>query len=241
MWKSVVDGQTLHFHLAGINNQNFIMEDEETGTWWQQVSGQAIRGPLKGKQLEGVPWDEVNFGIWARENPHTMVLLPDEGLERRYAPVDWDKNMAEVPVATTFATDGRLAQRELVAGVTIGDAAKAYPMPELIAQSPISDRIGSTAILLVIDNDGRSVRCFDRTVAGERLDLFLKPDSDPLVLVDAQTGSEWDFSGTAISGPLEGRTMARIQVLKDYWFDWNAYHPDTSVYTAGKLPSRSTR
>jgi hypothetical protein len=37
----------LNFHLAGINNQNFIMRDEETGTWWQQVSGTAIQGPLK--------------------------------------------------------------------------------------------------------------------------------------------------------------------------------------------------
>ena len=34
-----VDGRRLHFHLAGINNQNFIMQDEETGTWWQQVTG----------------------------------------------------------------------------------------------------------------------------------------------------------------------------------------------------------
>jgi hypothetical protein len=22
--------------------------------------------------------------------------------------------------------------------------------------------------------------------------------------------------------------------LKDYWFDWNIYHPDTMVYTLGE-------
>ena len=43
----MVDGRRLTFRLAGINNQNFIMRDEQTGTWWQQVSGLAIHGPLK--------------------------------------------------------------------------------------------------------------------------------------------------------------------------------------------------
>ena len=32
MWESDVDGKRLTFHLAGINNQNFIMRDDETGT-----------------------------------------------------------------------------------------------------------------------------------------------------------------------------------------------------------------
>ena len=42
----------LHFYLAGINNQNFLMRDKETGTWWQQITGKAIYGPLKGASLD---------------------------------------------------------------------------------------------------------------------------------------------------------------------------------------------
>jgi hypothetical protein len=34
VWASAVDGRTLTFHLAAINNQNFIMQDDQTGTWW---------------------------------------------------------------------------------------------------------------------------------------------------------------------------------------------------------------
>jgi hypothetical protein len=33
VWETTVNGRVLHFHLAGINNQNFIMRDEETGSW----------------------------------------------------------------------------------------------------------------------------------------------------------------------------------------------------------------
>ena len=77
MWESTVDGRTLHFHLSGINNQNFLMRDEETGSWWQQVTGEAISGPLKGRRLEPVPQDELSFAVWkgehgeGRENSNT--------------------------------------------------------------------------------------------------------------------------------------------------------------------------
>jgi hypothetical protein len=33
---------------------------------------------------------------------------------------------------------------------------------------------------------------------------------------------------------LVGKQLKRIAVLKDYWFDWKLYHPDTSVYTLGE-------
>ena len=59
MWESTLDGRQLHFHLVGLNNRNFIMQDEETGTWWQQVTGKALLGPLKGKQLKPVPSDMI--------------------------------------------------------------------------------------------------------------------------------------------------------------------------------------
>ena len=78
-------------------------------------------------------------------------------------------------------------------------------------------------------------RAFERT-AGERiLDLYLEPGSNPFRLVDTQTGSQWDFSGKAVQGPLAGTQLPRIQTLKDYWFDWKLYNPQTLVYQAGKM------
>lgn len=48
MWARTIQGETLTFHLAGIHNQNFLMRDEETGSFWQQVSGECIAGPMRG-------------------------------------------------------------------------------------------------------------------------------------------------------------------------------------------------
>jgi hypothetical protein len=229
VWKAEVDGRRLHFRLSGINNQNFLMRDEETGTWWQQVSGEAILGPLKGRRLERVRQDELTFGQWRTEQVRGRVLRPDPKV-KEYAEKDWESQIAALPVVTPDI-DRRLAPRALVSGVKAGNQAKAYPMSAIQKQSPIVDTIGTTPVVIVLGPDRKSVRAFDRRVAGQTLEFFARPGTS--VLLDAQTGSEWDFTGRAVSGPLAGKTLTKLDVLSDYWFDWQTYNPQTAVYALG--------
>jgi hypothetical protein len=231
-----VNGRVLHFHLAGINNQNFIMRDEETGSWWQQVTGEAIQGPMKGQRLRSVDYDELTFGLWKRESPQGRVLKPDEAIERagRYAQADWEQRMSKVPVTTTATLDKALDARALVVGVTINGASRAYPFEVLLKQSPIVDDLGGAPIIVVLGDDRKSVRAFERTVDGRKLGLFVKPDVSPLRLLDAETTSEWDFSGKAVSGPATGKQLAKLAALNDYWFDWKTYNPATTLYQLGE-------
>ena len=238
MWESTVDGRVLHFHLAGINNQNFIMRDEETGTWWQQVSGKAIDGPLKGHQLKRVFHDEISFAIWKREAAQGRVLKPNDKITaiNEYAPADWEARVGKMRVVDGSDVDKRLEPRTLVIGVTVAGKSKAYPFAALQKQSPIIDVIGSTPVVLVLGDDHRSVRAFDRTVDGRRLEFFQKMEQGSnaaLQLVDVETNSTWNFEGRAIAGPLAGRELKKVFVLEDYWFDWRNYHPDTSIYNLG--------
>lgn len=225
----------LHFRLAGINNQNFIMRDDETGTWWQQVSGKAIQGPLKGKQLKGVFHDEISFSIWKREQPQGRVLKPDEKIlaSNQYAKPNWEKSVGAMRVVEGTDVDQRLAPRTLVIGVSAGGKSVAYPLTALQKQSPIIDTLGSVPIVIVLGDDKRSVRAFERTVDGRRLEFFQKTENNELQLIDAETGSTWNFEGKATSGPLSGRQLKKVFVLEDYWFDWRIYHPDTTIYDLG--------
>ena len=95
------------------------------------------------------------------------------------------------------------------------------------------DDFGGTPIFVVVGEDKRSVRAFERTIDGRKVEFFLKPGHSQWMLVDAGTGSDWDFTGKAISGPLSGRQLKKVAVLNDYWFDWKAYHPNTVVYDLG--------
>ena len=114
----MIDGRALDFHLWGINNQNFIMRDEQTGSWWQQVSGEAIQGPLKGRRLTGVIHDELSFGIWKAERPGGRVLKPVPGKSDQYAPANWERRMKKTPTVTPKVPGDPLEPRTVVVGVT---------------------------------------------------------------------------------------------------------------------------
>ena len=243
MWETTVDGRVLHFRLAGINNQNFIMRDDETGTWWQQVTGKALHGPLAGRQLKAVFHDELSFAIWKREQPQGRVLRPDDRIAalNRYEAADWEMRVGKMRVVEGTDVDKRLAPRTLVIGIDVNGKSKAYPLEALQKQSPVIDTLGSVPVIVMLGEDNRSARAFERTVDGRTLEFFQKTDNTgdaapargKVVLIDAETGSTWNFEGKAVAGPLAGRQLKKLFVLEDYWFDWRIYHPDTSLYDIG--------
>ncbi len=243
MWESEVDGKRLTFHLAGINNQNFIMRDEETGTWWQQVSGEAIHGPLKGKKLNQVYNDELSFALWKRERTQGRVLKPDDRVKRNYEAADWEEEYAKFRVVTPVDPNDKLQPRTLVAGVTINGKDVAYPLPILQKQRLILDSASNdsntTPFFIALGDDNKSVRAFERAIDGRALEFHVKPESTPIQLIDAETLTTWDFTGKALSGPLAGKQLKKIYVLKDYWFDWKIYHPRSRVYTLGEDAPRT--
>jgi hypothetical protein len=273
VWESAIDGQRLRFRLVGINNQNFLMQDAQTGSWWQQVNGRAIAGPLKGKQLTLVPHDEVAFGTWKTDHPSGRVLEPDPTVEARddYASLDWERRMARTRVVTELPKGSPFGPRTLVVGVSLNGRSKAYPLDALRQSRVLLDTLGGVPLMVAVAEDGRSVRVFDRRVdngAGATPEEsratndtvphvlsrpgssapnsspvsgvvpgsrsagyeFVATPSDRLTLTDLETMSEWDFSGRATSGPLAGRTLARIPFLLEYWFDWQTYQPSTDAY-----------
>ena len=211
------------------------MRDEETGSWWQQVTGEAIQGPLKGQRLRPVVHDELTFALWKSEKPQGRVLRPDDQIASagKYVPANWEERVAKLPVTTSVALDKSLEPRSLVIGVSINGVSKAYPFEALAKQSLILDDLGGVPIFIVIGKDKRSVRAFERVIDGRKLEFFLKPDAASLALVDAETGSEWDFTGNATSGLLKEKQLKKVAVLNDYWFDWQTYHPKTSIYELG--------
>jgi hypothetical protein len=238
VWESEVDGRKLTFHLAGINNQNFIMRDDETGTWWQQVSGEALHGPLKGKKLNQVYNDELTFALWKNENKQGRVLKPDDRVKDKYEAANWEERYAKLRVVTPLDPDDKLSPRTLIAGLEVKGKAAAYPVHALEKPRLILDNIGTTPIFVVLGDDNKSVRAFERTVDGRTLEFLVKADTSPIQLIDAETASSWDFTGKAVSGPLAGKQLKKIMALKDYWFDWKIYHPDTKVYLLGESPPR---
>jgi hypothetical protein len=279
-----VNGRALHFYLAGINNQNFLMRDKETGTWWQQITGKAIYGPLRGASLDLVLSDELTFGEWksemSRSDASAEVLKEVPKYVKEYDS-KWEAEVGKLPVVISFPGT-ELKSRDVVVGLEIDGASRAYPWDTLVKQSPVVDRVHGTPLLVAVGPDGKSFRVFISRVDGKDAEFFLKADEPetpaatkpdqaetksasvdakagdsktadakpdaakadassasktapsvalkPWILLDTATASEWNFQGCAVSGPSQGKCLDRVPALKDYWFDWRNYHPETSIY-----------
>jgi len=274
VWTRTINGTVLHFYLAGINNQNFLMRDKETGTWWQQITGKALYGPLKGVSLELVLSDELSFGEWKSELPDGKVLAEVPKYVKEYDS-NWEPKVAKLPVVISFPGT-ELKSRDVVVGLTIDNTSRAYPWDTLAKQSPVVDHVHDTPLLIAVGPDGKSFRVFISRIDGRDAEFFLKgetegetnsdtpaaakpdkpgeakvpadakaadpkaapsaatkptpPTAKPWILLDTTTASEWNFQGCAISGPSQGKCLDRVPALKDYWFDWRNYHPDTTIY-----------
>ena len=228
MWKRSIGGRVLHFYLAGINNQNFLMRDRETGSWWQQISGKAIFGKLKGMTLELAPYDELSYGLWKQESPGGQVLAAVVRDQKKYDS-KWEDEVAKLPVPIRFPGT-ELKSRDVVVGLELGGDARAYPLDAVLKQSPIQDRLGGNPVLLVAGPDGKSVRAFLSRMDGSDIELFRKSDAKEFVLVDSEGAGEWNFKGCAVSGARAGKCLQELPAIKDYWFDWRNYHANTTVY-----------
>jgi hypothetical protein len=228
-----LNDRELHFHLAGINNQNFLMRDEETGSYWQQVTGKAIAGPLKGEQLTLVAQDELTFALWRKERPNGTVLAPIPHYAAKYEKASWEHEIGELPTVI-HGTKGTLSDRETIIGIVMDGVAKAYPLNKLTAQSPVLlDTVAGKPIMLVLGSDGKSLRVFSRDVGGATLEFFRPTGTnanEPYTLVDANSLDKWNFEGCAITGDKSGQCLARVSFLKDFWFDWQHYHPHSEIY-----------
>jgi len=283
-----VHGRVLHFYLAGINNQNFLMRDKETGTWWQQITGKALYGPLQGASLELVLSDELTFGEWKSEvsdGAALAELLKEVPKYVKEYDSNWEPEVAKLPVVISFPGT-ELRSRDVVVGLEMDGPGRAYPWETLVKQSPVVDRVGGTPLLVAVGPDGKSFRVFVSRIDGKDAEFFLKAEADaageknaetpatpkaekpaaqtpsasasakapdakadaspatkpatpisapsvpakPWLLLDTATASEWNFQGCAISAPSLGKCLERVPALKDCWFDWRNYHPDTTIY-----------
>jgi len=233
-------GRELHFFLAGINNQNFLMRDRETGSWWQQVTGRAIAGELAGSALELMPNDELTFGLWKSESSqhgHGLVLAPVAGHGDKDYDKKWEEEVAKYPVPLTFPGQG-LKDRDVVLGIAMAGQARAFPLAKVRGASPVEDKIAGVPVVLVTGPDDESVRVFRSQWNGLDIELYRDTQSDgqsdgqrPEWRLLDSLGNTWNFAGCATSGPAVGQCLEKINFLKDYWFDWKNYNPRTTVYS----------
>ncbi|HTQ26907.1 MAG TPA: DUF3179 domain-containing (seleno)protein [Puia sp.] len=216
-----------HFRLVGMDHFNAMFEDETSKSWWRQVTGEAIAGPMKGQQLTQLPSSQMRLGTWISRHPNTLVLQPDTVYNTKYADLEgFDSGTIKSSLEKRDSASWKF--KSWVVGVVESGHARAYDWNQVVKEKVINDQLQQVPLVVQLDRDGMSFHVWKRNVGGQTLQ-FNWNDSSKL-MNDAQTGSSWNGQGYAIQGPLQGSQLAEVQAYQEFWHSWQNFHPNTTTY-----------
>lgn len=236
VFRAEVNGRTLHFQYDRMVGANEVQKDLETGTSWQQATGEAIDGPLKGTRLRLYPVVRTTWAEWRKRYPRTMVLKPLPGYAERMP-----NRSTRIKAVTrlgpegapngALALDKRLPARETVAGLEVGGETVAYPFSELRIGRVVNDRVGGLSIFIVHQPSSDTTTAFDARGKGKVL-TFQAANDDASSVTDLETRSTWNAYGLCLEGPLKGTQLKQLILVPQFWFAWSQFHQGTRVFTA---------
>lgn len=221
-----VGDRILIFQSSGLLwNSNKVMVDIETDTLWNQLTGEAIAGLLKGTVLDRFPITVTTYGEWIAEHPDTAVLdIPGRastsrggneitgGANYSYEPGDAYAEYYASPNVFWPAAEvpDVFADKDLMATLDLDGEQLAVGVDALGAAGPqVFTVAGQTVVVVPTDGGARFYRGPD---GGGVLVLVVEDaGEDTLVLAD---GSE----------------LVRLQSGHSFWFAWYANFPDTASW-----------
>ena len=213
------------------------MYDHQTRSLWSHITGEAVQGPLSGKQLKPLAsMPQIAWKTWQFNYPETQVLsVPTRGgmSEGSSQDVYADYHASQrAGVSGTKYTDNRLPNKSLVIGVQVpakGSTTKfrAYPLTHFTETAIINDTVDDIPLLIFHDKTSFATAVFTRNVAGEVL-TFSPKDRH---FAEDNTGTRWNLiTGEATSGKNNGTHLERLPAVNIYWFAWARYYPQTTIY-----------
>ncbi len=225
----MVDGQRYTFDVYGLYNGLFVMADRQTGSVWTHYDGTVLTGPLTQSEirLEIQPLLHMTWADWRTRYPETIVVDWIDKLADRYRDIEpGQAGLGPRFQRTILNWDERLPENELVLGVNIGDEFRAYVLSEFTSGlSVVNDTLNDYPVVIIVDPAADYALAFRSEVDGQR--LTFEPDKAG---IRDQSGSIWDLTGKAISGPSTGSQLPYVTSFITEWYGWAAYHPETGIY-----------
>jgi hypothetical protein len=228
-----VDGEARIFGVSGLlYENNLIMFDRQTESLWNQMLLGAQCGPTRGTSLARVPVVETTWGQWLSMYPDSRLVSRNTGFNISYGAYPYDDYDDEDNSSRAFPGSRFSNERppkELGLGVYDGKDAVIFPFGVFEDTgdrfSVTNDSLNGMSFVVTFDTDSRTAIPFRGLVIGQNLS-FTVPDPNVLVMMDVETGSTWNQVGEAISGPMAGETLGRIDdSYVAFWFAWPVYSP----------------
>jgi len=225
-----VNNTILEFGTSGkLYNSNLVMSDRLSKSLWSQALGEGIVGKYAGIKLQRLPFDVAYWKDWKDLYPQSKVLSKDTGSARPYGVDPYGDYYTSPDILFPISNrDNRLGLKEVVIGLEDERLYKAYKLQDIEKLKVINDQFNNNSVAL-FSLHPIMARVFDSSVNGQTLIFQYSPTNNKFT--DKQTGSQWDFEGKSVEGPLKGKHLMRLPFDEGYWFEWVAFHPTTKLYS----------
>jgi hypothetical protein len=229
---------------------NKLMYDHQTGTLWNQLTGEPILGKLAGTKVRLTlrPVVLTSWREWLAEHPESKVL-DVAGYERTLVLGTPHGQYVAAPRAMipVWRRSRVLPSRAHIFALRIDGVPKAFPVDALVTRRVVNDVIGRTPVVLIATHgtvavNGRrdsgpvapgNARAVPASPGAEvrayRGTERFRPGPDVDVVLDG-SGHLWRVTEDALIGP-GGVRASRVPGFLAYWFAWYAFFPHTLVYT----------
>lgn len=217
VYEPLVKGRPEKFRLVGMDHFNAMFEDATTKSWWRQVNGEAITGPLKGEGLPEVESVQLSIQKLFELFPHALVMQLDEASKTHYDSLgkfEHGKSKGDL----THTDSVSWSDKSWVIGLQIGAVSKAYDWNKLKEMRIINDQVGEKPIVLAMAADNQSFAAFERS-EGETFALR----NDTLLVNDKR----FNFSGRDLTG---AQDLKKVNAYQEFWHSWRTFHPQTDQF-----------
>lgn len=224
VFSPLVNGKDETFRLVGMDHFNAMFEDATTKSWWQQATGEAVAGPLKGTRLQEIPSQQMTLASWLGQFPQSLVMQPDTLFEKQYEGLArYDKGIGESHLTKRDSASWQF--KSWVVGIDNAKQAKAYDWNELVQKKIIQDSLPDLPLVIVLEKDTASFHTYNRNINGTTLQF--EPDSSGNFLKDNGTQTLWNLNGLCVDGPLKGQQLLPVAASQEFWHSWKTFHPNT--------------
>lgn len=238
-----LDGRELTFGTTRyLRNSDSLMWDRQTQSWWQHFTGAALVGELTGTTLDALPSRVLSWEDFASRYPNGDVLSRKTGFTRAYGrnPYAGYDAPHTAPFRFEGVPDDRLPPKERVAALFRPRETVAIPFSTLREEGVVNELVGEEPVVVFFDPQVASaldeattarsrqvgtVGTFRSRAAGRELTFA----QEGTRFVDLETGSQWNVTGRAVTGPLAGAQLAPIRSDQPFWFALAAFVPEARI------------
>lgn len=223
VYSPIINGKQESFRLVGMDRFNAMFEDQTTKSWWQQATGVAVAGPLKGSMMKEIFSSQMKLSEWIALHPETLVLQPDPDFNENYENL---KNY-DIGKGRNHLTSKSISlwqPKSWVVGVILPNQSIAVDWNQLQKSKFVSDNNFS----LVLLPDGSGFYAFNNKVENQMMSFTF--DSNTGLMTDTQTQSKWNSEGECIEGKMKGKFLQKLPAYQEFWHSWQTFHPDTKRF-----------